>query len=289
MNWSNFKPEFSGKPDEDVEAHLLWSNDWMNAHHFDDDVKVQRFCLTLLAEARLWYHSLEPINVDWPELQNLFRQIYSKVGNTQEQLFHAWRSFNFDENTETIDAYMTQIRQVATLLGYGEPQILKVFKNTLTTKLYWILFFIEDLRQAVETAKRILTKEKLDKQLTGQTSASPFMSIRDGIKVSFNSRDEIGDKIDKLTVMLGKLAAKDDNNKRPFKPQIYQGRRRGQNRGYNQSNYQSGNRLGKDQVVEIEDSLDEVMRDTDFSKITEGTIFKKVLGDIEDKVVEGNI
>ena len=27
LNWSNFKPEFSGKPDEDVEAHLLHSND----------------------------------------------------------------------------------------------------------------------------------------------------------------------------------------------------------------------------------------------------------------------
>ena len=23
MNWLHFKPEFSGKPDEDVEAHLL--------------------------------------------------------------------------------------------------------------------------------------------------------------------------------------------------------------------------------------------------------------------------
>ena len=30
------------------------------------------------------------------------------------------------------------------------------------------------------------------------------------------------------------------------------------------------------------------MRDPDFSKITEETTFKKVLGDIEDKVVEGN-
>ena len=27
LNWSNFKPEFSGKPDEDAEAHLLCSND----------------------------------------------------------------------------------------------------------------------------------------------------------------------------------------------------------------------------------------------------------------------
>ena len=27
MNWSHFKPEFSGKPEEDVEAHLLRTND----------------------------------------------------------------------------------------------------------------------------------------------------------------------------------------------------------------------------------------------------------------------
>ena len=40
----------------------------------------------------------------------------------------------------------------------------EVFKNTLQTKLCWILFPIENLRQVVETAKRILTKEKLDKQ-----------------------------------------------------------------------------------------------------------------------------
>ena len=89
----------------------------------------------------------------------------------------------------------------------------------LPTKLYWILFPIEDLRQAVETAKRILTKEKLDKQLTGQTSASPFMNIREGTerKMSFNARDELGDKIDKLTVMMNRLAAMDSNEERPFR------------------------------------------------------------------------
>ena len=107
INWSNFKPEFSGKPDKDAEVHLLHSNDWINAHCFDDDAKIQRFCLTLLGEVRLWYRSLEPINIDWSELWNLFRQRYSKVGNEWEQLFHEWRSFNFGENTETIDAYIT--------------------------------------------------------------------------------------------------------------------------------------------------------------------------------------
>ena len=58
------------------------------------------------------------MNVDWQGLQNLFRQHYSKIGITRVQLFHALRSFTFDENTETIDAYVTCIRQVATLLAY---------------------------------------------------------------------------------------------------------------------------------------------------------------------------
>ena len=115
LNWSHFKPEFSGKPDDDAETHLLCTNDWMNAHHFEEGAKVQRFCLTWLGEARLWYQSIEPINVDWQGLQNLFRQQDSKIGNTREHLFHAWRSFSFEENTETIDAYVTCIRQVAAL------------------------------------------------------------------------------------------------------------------------------------------------------------------------------
>ena len=59
-----------------------------------------------------------------------------------------------------LDAYVIHIRQVAALLGYGKPQALEVFKNTLPMRLYWVLFSIEDLRLAVETAKRILTKEK---------------------------------------------------------------------------------------------------------------------------------
>ena len=33
LNWSDLKPEFPGKPEEDAEVHLLHSNDWMDAHH----------------------------------------------------------------------------------------------------------------------------------------------------------------------------------------------------------------------------------------------------------------
>ena len=75
INWSYFKPEFSGKPEKDAEAHLLFTNDWMNVHHFHEDMKVQRICLTLLGETRLWFQSIEPLeNTTWPQLQYLFRQ-----------------------------------------------------------------------------------------------------------------------------------------------------------------------------------------------------------------------
>ena len=93
----------------------------------------------------------------------------------------------------------------------------------------------------VETAKRILTKEKLDRQLTGQSSLTSFMSFRDGHhrKVSFDSKGEVGDNIDKLVVMIGKLAARDNRTSRQFKPQIHQSRGKGQNRNYNQRSYQN--------------------------------------------------
>ena len=103
QNWIGKKPEFSGKPEEDAESHLLSTRDWMEAHNFPEGDKVRHFCLTLIGEARLWYESLAPLKDDWPALQNKFRWQYSKIGNTLEKLFHAWRTFKFDENTDTID------------------------------------------------------------------------------------------------------------------------------------------------------------------------------------------
>ena len=40
VNWCHFKPEYAGKPEEDAEAHLLCTNDWMQTHNFEENVKV---------------------------------------------------------------------------------------------------------------------------------------------------------------------------------------------------------------------------------------------------------
>ena len=74
FSWSQFKPEYAGKLDKGAEAHLLRTNDWMDTHVFPEDVKVQQICLTLVVEAKLWYESLRPIDLDWNGLQNHFQQ-----------------------------------------------------------------------------------------------------------------------------------------------------------------------------------------------------------------------
>ena len=130
-------------------------------HDFPEDQKVRRFCLTLSGEARLLYGTLntQQQQLNWEGLQDKFRQQYSKFGNTREQYFHAWRSFQFDEATDTIDGYKQKVKQVAALLDYGEPQIPELFKNTMPSRLYYMLYQIDNLRVVVETAKRLLTKE----------------------------------------------------------------------------------------------------------------------------------
>ena len=57
----------------------------------------------------------------------------------------------------------------------------------------------------VETVKRILNQERIDRQLAGQSSSTPFMSINDSYnnkKVTFDTQDGLEEKIDRLTVVI---------------------------------------------------------------------------------------
>ena len=170
-------------------------------------------------------------------LKDCFWQQYSKFDNTHEQFFHAWRSFQFDKNTDTIDSYKLKVKQVAALLNYEEPQILELFENTLPRKLYYMMYHINNLREAVETANHMLTKEQIDKHKSGQPSVSPFMKViqqnckKSNTSVSFSEVEPIqkqGDSIDKLTSLVNEFSSKLDRKENTtYKPRIHQGRNRG--------------------------------------------------------------
>ena len=115
-------------------------------------------------------------------------------------------------------------------------------KNTLSSRLYPILFPVDNLKDAVTTAKRVLTKEMIDRQKSGQSSTTPFMRVSDGNQpsvraskkgVTFDVMETIernGESIDKWTSLVSKMNMKLDKKEAPYKPQIYQGRPRGQSR-----------------------------------------------------------
>ena len=88
----------------------------------------------------------------------------------------------------------------------------------------------------------MLTKEKLDRQLTGQSS-TPFMrassndnhSMLNGNKrgVTFNAMETLqrnSNCIDKLMLLVSAMKMTRDKKQSPYKPKIYQGRSRNQNR-----------------------------------------------------------
>ena len=121
--------------------------------------KSPRFCLTLVGEARVWYESLRPINEDGKaykiNLDNSIKDRKQKrtIVSCMVIISFWWkyRNIRFIHDTYQTSSYTSRL--------WGAT-IFEVFKNKLPTKLFWVLFSIEDLIQAVETAKIILTKGK---------------------------------------------------------------------------------------------------------------------------------
>ena len=126
------------------------------------------------------------------------------------------------------------------------------------------LINVNNLRDATDLAKRVLTKEKLDRQLTGQTS-TPFMkvTINDSHStqnnpkrgVTFDAMETLErnkDCIDRLMSLVSDMKMTTDRKQSPYKPRIYQGRSRNQNtdqqsftprsRSYSRGRNQGGNR-----------------------------------------------
>ena len=78
----------------------------------------------------------------------------------------------------------------------------------------------------METVKRILTKEKIDRQLAVQSTSIAFMIIKDITGCSkktvlFDNQSYLDSKIDRLTAMMSKLTKQSSKQGKPFKHKIY--------------------------------------------------------------------
>ena len=94
--------------------------------------------------------------------------------------------------------------------------------NTLPRRFYLILFPIDNLRDAITTAKCIMINEKIDRQKTGQSSATPFMQVNDCGQstdgsskkgVTFDAMETLerhSDSVEKFTALVSKMNVKID-------------------------------------------------------------------------------
>ena len=99
-----------------------------------------------------------------------------------------------------------------------------------------MLYQVNDLRVAVEMAKRLLIKEQMDKK-TGQSITSPFMqlnqssSMKDNDKmekrVSFNAieaMERTSGSIERLASLMDRMDTELDRREDQYRPRVYQGR-----------------------------------------------------------------
>ena len=140
-----------------------------------------------------------------------------------------------------------KVKQVAVFLDYGEPTNIGTVQNTLPSRLYCLLYQTDNLNAAIETVKRILTKEKKDKQKTGQSAATPFMKasqekskkskkgVSFGVLETKEPIDRDSSSTDKLTSLVNKLNMKLDRQEAQYRPTVYQNR--GRACGQRQNNY----------------------------------------------------
>ena len=141
---------------------------------------------------------------------------------------------------------------------------IREFQKHPSVQIYSTLINVNNLRDAIDLAKRVLTKEKLDRQLTGQSS-TPFMRVTSNDNhspqnhhkkgVTFDAMEMLernSDCIDRWTSLVSHMKMTMDRKQSPYKPKIYQARFQNQNasqqnfiprnKSFSRGRNQSGNR-----------------------------------------------
>ena len=169
-----------------------------------------------------------------------------------------------------------------------------------------MLYHINDLREAVEVAKRMQMKEQIDKQKSGQAPVSPFMKInqqnpkRSDKNVSFSTMETIqkqGDSVDKLTSLMKELSTKLDRreNSAQYKQKIIKQEIEDVDRGRIGLDLETGPIAGNEvciMVVEVEEVIRIVITMVEGIIDIEITVMgniRQTIGTIIDLVTEGKI
>ena len=104
-------PIFKGLPGERPDAHLLATEDWMEAMRVKPDYCIDKFKHTLQHLAHEWYHGLDLDQFcgQWHEFTRHFSRYFSTQGRNIKHLPERWRTFSFDPATDDIEEYIRDV------------------------------------------------------------------------------------------------------------------------------------------------------------------------------------
>ena len=154
-------PIFKGLPGERPDAHLLATEDWMEAMLFERVEYNDKFKHTLQHLAREWYHGLDmhQFGNSWHEFTQHFSRYFSTQGRNIKHLHERWRAFSFDPNTDDIEEYIRDVCEAAKQLGHGDDAVLNLLKATMPTELYGTLYGHDNLYVVMTMLKDIYAKK----------------------------------------------------------------------------------------------------------------------------------
>ena len=132
---------------------FLVLEDWMETHNFPEGDKVRCFHLTLIGEAQVMVWITSTIRWWLACLYKINSGDNTQNRHTPKQLFHAWRTFKFNENTDTVDSFCSKNESGSSNAKLWRNADIREFQDTLLHQLYSTIINVNNLRDAINLAK----------------------------------------------------------------------------------------------------------------------------------------
>ena len=139
------------------------------SHEVNDNASVEK-ALTYLGQclsskARDWFqtHVGPPRAADhgrskaeYEQLLKDFKKCFHPMGKTTEQLEMAWANIKWNPTTESIEEFVSKIKQVATVLGKTqEDQVLKIKMSSPSAEVYRLIMQCTTIESIINLIKQM--------------------------------------------------------------------------------------------------------------------------------------
>ena len=136
-----------------------------------DDIKSM-FHLTLQDIALGWFDSEGPNLQTEDALKQAFLKQFNLWGDTRRQQQDAWNKLKFDMSKDNVDAFVINVKMLASILGHNDEAIKEKFKDIFPKKnIEAVLIAMDDFSAMQAKAKQLVMIYKPMQESTA-TSAS---------------------------------------------------------------------------------------------------------------------